>query len=41
VDANLHVLFQKSYSRVLDSVGNLVCGVTWIGNAFQANFSLA
>jgi hypothetical protein len=27
--------------RVLDSAGNLVCGVSQIGNVFQANFSLA
>jgi hypothetical protein len=41
VDADLHVLFQKFDSRVLNSAGNLVCGVSWIGNVFQANFSLA
>jgi hypothetical protein len=41
VDADLHVLFQKSNSRVLDSAGNLVCGVSRIKNVFQANFSLA
>jgi hypothetical protein len=41
VDADLHVLFRKSDSRVLDSAGNLVCGVSWIGNVFQADFSLA
>jgi hypothetical protein len=41
VDADLHVLFQKFDSRVLNSVGNLVCGVSWIENVFQANFSLA
>jgi hypothetical protein len=35
------VLFRKSDSRVLDSVGNLVCGVSRIGNVFQADFSLA
>jgi hypothetical protein len=34
VDADLHVLFQKSDSRVLDSAGNLVCGVSRIGNVF-------
>jgi hypothetical protein len=34
VDADLHVLFQKSDSRVLDSAGNLVCGVSQIGNVF-------
>jgi hypothetical protein len=41
MDADLHVLFQKSDSRVLDSAGNLVCGVSQIKNVFQANFSLA
>jgi hypothetical protein len=41
MDADLHVLFQKSDSRVLDSAGNLVCGVSQIENVFQANFSLA
>jgi hypothetical protein len=41
VDANLHVLFQKSDSRVLHSTGNLVCGVSHIRNVFQADFSLA
>jgi hypothetical protein len=34
VDADLHVFFQKSDSRVLDSAGNLVCGVSQIGNVF-------
>jgi hypothetical protein len=41
VDADLHVLFQKSNSRVLDSAVNLVCGVSGIENVFQADFSLA
>jgi hypothetical protein len=41
VDADLHVLFQKSNSRVLDSADNLICGVSRIKNVFQANFSLA
>jgi hypothetical protein len=41
VDTDLHVLFRKSDSQVLDLVGNLVCGVSRIGNVFQANFSLA
>jgi hypothetical protein len=41
VDADLHVLFRKSDSRVLDSASNLVCGVSRIRNAFQADFSLA
>jgi hypothetical protein len=41
VDVDLHVLFWKSDSWVLDSVGNLVCGVSRIRNVFQADFSLA
>jgi hypothetical protein len=40
VDANLHVLFRKSDSQHLDSAGNLVCGVSRIGNVFQTDFSL-
>jgi hypothetical protein len=34
VDDDLHVLFQKSDSLVLDSAGNLVCGVSHIRNVF-------
>jgi hypothetical protein len=41
VDADLSVLFCKSNSRVLDSSGGLVCGVSRIENVFQANFSFA
>jgi hypothetical protein len=41
VDADLDVLFRKSGSRVLDSSGNLVCGISHIGNIFQADFSFA
>jgi hypothetical protein len=41
VDADLHVLFWKSDSWVLDLAGNLVCGVSRIKNVFQADFSLA
>jgi hypothetical protein len=41
VDANLDVLFHKSDSRVLDSSGNLVCGISRIGKVFQADFSFA
>jgi hypothetical protein len=41
VDGDLHVLFWKSDSLVPDSAGNLVCGVSRIGNVFQADFSLA
>jgi hypothetical protein len=38
VDVDLSVLFCKTNSRVLDSSGGLVCGVSQIGNAFQAYF---
>jgi hypothetical protein len=40
-DANLSVLFHKSDSHVLDSSGKLVCGLSRIGNVFQADFSSA
>jgi transposase InsO family protein len=35
------VFFHKSDSRVFDSSGGLVCGVSRIGNVFQADFSFA
>jgi hypothetical protein len=38
-DANLSVLFRKSNSHVLDSSGKHVCGISRIGNVFQADFS--
>jgi hypothetical protein len=41
VDANLSVLFHKSDSHVLDSSGKRVCGISHIGNVFQADFSFA
>jgi hypothetical protein len=41
VDVDLSVLFCKYDSRVLDSSSGLVCGVSRIGNIFQANFSFA
>jgi hypothetical protein len=41
VDADLDVLFCKTDSRVLDSFGNLVCGISRIGKVFQADFSFA
>jgi hypothetical protein len=41
VDANLSVLFCKSDSHVLDSSGKRVCGISRIGNIFQANFSFS
>jgi hypothetical protein len=41
VDANLDVLFRKPGSQVLDSCGNLVCGISRLGKGFQADFSFA
>jgi hypothetical protein len=41
VDADLDVFFCKSSSHVLDSSGNVVCGISHIGNVFQADFSFA
>jgi hypothetical protein len=38
-DADLSVLFRKSNSHVLDSSGKRVCGISRIGNIFQADFS--
>jgi hypothetical protein len=40
-DADLSVLFRKSDSHVLDSCGKRVCGISHIGNVFQADFSSA
>jgi hypothetical protein len=40
-DADLSVLFHKSDSHVLDFSGKHVCGISYIGNVFQANFSSA
>jgi hypothetical protein len=40
-DADLSVLFRKSDSHVLDSSGKRVCGISHIGNVFQADFSSA
>jgi hypothetical protein len=40
-DADLSVLFHKSDSHVLNSSGKRVCGISRIGNVFQANFSSA
>jgi hypothetical protein len=39
VDVDLDVLFRKSDSQVLDSSGKRVCGISRIGNVFQADFS--
>jgi hypothetical protein len=38
-DADLSVLFHKSNSLVLDSSAKRVCGISRIGNVFQADFS--
>jgi hypothetical protein len=38
-DADLSVLFHKSDSHVLDSSDKRVCGISRIGNIFQADFS--
>jgi hypothetical protein len=40
-DADLSVLFYKSDSHALDSFGKRVCGISRIGNVFQADFSSA
>jgi hypothetical protein len=40
-DADLNVLFCKSDSHVLDSSGKHVCGISRVGNIFQADFSSA
>jgi hypothetical protein len=40
-DADLSVLFCKSDTHVLDSSGKRVCGISCIGNIFQADFSFA
>jgi hypothetical protein len=40
-DADLSVLFHKSDSYVLDSSGKHICGISHIGNIFQADFSSA
>jgi hypothetical protein len=40
-DVDLSVFFHKSDSHVLDSSGKRVCGISRIGNIFQANFSSA
>jgi hypothetical protein len=38
-DTDLSVLFCKTNSYVLDSSGKRVCGISCIGNVFQADFS--
>jgi hypothetical protein len=39
VDIDLSVLFHKSDSHVLDCSGNRVCGISFIENVFQVDFS--
>jgi hypothetical protein len=41
IDADLSVLFHKSDSHVIESSGKCVCGISCIGNVFQADFSFA
>jgi hypothetical protein len=41
VNADLDVLFCKSGSQVLDSSGKLVCGISRLGEVFQADSSFA
>jgi hypothetical protein len=36
IDANLNVLFRKSSSKVLDSRGDLVCGISRFGKVFSS-----
>jgi hypothetical protein len=38
-DVELSMLFRKSDSHVLDSSSKRVCGISHIGNVFQADFS--
>jgi hypothetical protein len=40
-DADASVFFRKSDSHVLDCAGKRVCGISRIGNVFQADFSSA
>jgi hypothetical protein len=39
VDEDLDILFRKYGSKVLDSRGDLVCGISCIGKVFQSEFS--
>jgi hypothetical protein len=41
VDADSSVHFHKSNSHVLDYSGKRVCGISHVGNIFQADFSSA
>jgi hypothetical protein len=40
-DADLDVLFHKFGSKVPDSRGDLVCGISHIGKVFQVDFTFA
>jgi hypothetical protein len=40
-NTDLSVLFHKTDSHVHDSSGKCVCGISHIGNVFQADFSSA
>jgi hypothetical protein len=40
-DSDLSVFFHNSDSHVLDSFSKRVCGISRIGNVFQADFSSA
>jgi hypothetical protein len=41
IDTDLDVLFHKFDLYVLDTSGKRVCGISRIGNVFQADFSFA
>jgi hypothetical protein len=41
VDTDLSVFFHMSDSHVLDSSGKRVCGISHIGNVFEADFLFA
>jgi hypothetical protein len=41
IDVDLDVLFHKSDSKVLDSHGDLLCGISCTGKDFQADVSFA
>jgi hypothetical protein len=40
-DADMSMLFHKSDSHVIDYFGKRVCGISHIGNVFQADFFFA
>jgi hypothetical protein len=41
VDADLSVLFHKSNSHALESLGKRVCDISHVGNVFQTDFNIA